>query len=187
MNAYTEREYWKDVELMGRCARGRNDDAMGRLEILMSARGSKELYMGHEALPKFLSMSTAFQILDNEAVLVGIIMKQRDVKDMPSGELRQWRDECMSLILRRVENTFSQRYRGAQQRVERYERRVFNPHFNELRTALRLKDADRVYAAAERICIMTENFSAEHPIVREYEALRPNVEDIVNNWNPSNN
>ncbi|MEM3154996.1 MAG: hypothetical protein QW165_05555 [Candidatus Woesearchaeota archaeon] len=175
---YAEIDYQKDAGFIRACFLREKDDAMGKLEALMMSRGRQELYIGHEALPKFLSLRTAYRILENKAFLVHLLMNHNNIHDMPGSELKQWSDECLDLIAYRVENLFKQRHRGAVQRVLLYEKRLFAPYFMELRRAIRKRDADCIYDTIERIGIMSENFSSEHPVMKEYESIISDLELI---------
>jgi hypothetical protein len=185
---YTIQNYEQDRKFAVRCGFAENGDSMGKLEVLLDGPGGKEVFMNHEALrSRFLSMKTCYDVLENPVRLAQLILEAHPGENLPHGEFQQWRDECMALIHRRVEAMFGQRYRGALARTIRYERRLVAPVLNELRKALRVRDSEKVYALAERFGIMGENFSENHPSLRAYAALVPQISDVLHPHDPANN
>ncbi len=178
---YARSDYDADKHLIERLNSAKHSDVVSKLEALMDIPEdgkSKALYIGHsETNLKFLSMDSAYNALENPAYLASIILRRTE--HLSGDSLKIFSDEIVSSINKRVEELFGQRYRGAVKRVKKYERDLAAPFLKDLRSALRSKNPDKIYCAAERICIQTENFPSNHPILTAYVELKPKIEEIL--------
>lgn len=176
---YTPQHYELDRKYIQAHDALSNPDVLSKLEVLMDGPGQKTLFIGlPEASLEFVSMGTAYKMLDKPGTATSIISGRCKLRLNPGG-LSQLVHECISSIHKRVNELFDQRYNGAKARVARYERHLIDPKLKELRVALRSKDPARVDVLAERIAIMTEHLRYDNPVVEKYVALLPRVQEVL--------
>jgi len=176
---YREQDYDLDRKYIAAHDALQNPGVLSKLEVLMDGPGQKTLFVNlPEASLEFLSMKTAYEILDKPGTATSIILGRSKIKLNPGG-LSQLVDELTTSIHKRVNELFGQRYNGAKTRVARYERRLIDPKLKELRVAVRSRDPESVYVLAERIAIMTEHLRYDNPVVEKYMALLPQVQEVL--------
>jgi len=123
---YTPQDYELDRKYVQAHDALQNPDVIGKLEVLREGPGQKTLFVGlPEVSLRFLSMETAYKILDKPGTATSIISDQARRSNLrlnPGGGLSQLVADLTASVHRRVNELFDKRYRGARARTRRYER-----------------------------------------------------------------
>jgi len=126
---YGEFEYENDRAFLKK-AKGTYTDSR-KLEILTQFYKTNQVYVGHEALSrKFYSSITVRDMLENEIRLTNEIARRHRKEPITPDESRQVFGECKSLLVRRVQELYASRIRGAEKRIKKFERENPNYEFN---------------------------------------------------------
>ena len=178
---YSLADYYSDRQFVKRAMYAMNSDVMGKLEVLIDGPGDKTLRINHlGARVKSLSMESALQALENPAFVRSLILKNREY--ISGNGLQLYFEEIIGMIKSRVKNVFKRRYEHTARRVQNYEKNnPFAVWLYKLHSAILAKNPDKIYEISERICIMTENFPDNRPVIQELQAQLSRAQEVLSN------